>query len=76
MINTVTISARGQTHRRSVTMRNAIGGPGNPMPKEVLDDKFLRQARPVVGEQRAGRLIEALWSIESVPNVNDLAALL
>ena len=34
VINTVTISARGQTHRRSVTMRNAIGGPGNPMPKE------------------------------------------
>ena len=75
VINTVTISARGQTHRRSVTMRNAIGGPGNPMPKEVLDDKFLRQVRPVVGGERANRLIEALWSLESIPNVKDLAAL-
>lgn len=76
VINTVTVSARGRTHRRSVTMRDAIGGAGNPMPKEVLDDKFLRQVRPLVGEQSATRLIEALWSIESVPNARDLAALL
>jgi 2-methylcitrate dehydratase PrpD len=76
VINTVTISTRGSIHRRSVTMRDAVGGPGNPMPKGVLDDKFLRQVAPVVGEQRATRLIEALWSIDSVPNVYDLAAFL
>ena len=56
-------------------MRDAIGGPGNPMPRQVLDDKFLRQARPLVGEQRATRLLEAVWSIDSIPNVQDLAAL-
>ena len=75
VINTVTISTRNRTFHRSVTMRNAIGGPRNPMPTEMLDDKFLRQVRPVVGDRQAIRLLEALWSIESFQNARDLATL-
>ena len=75
VFNTAEIGARGKTFHRSVTMRNAIGGPGNPIPKEMLDDKFLHQVRPVIGDQRADRLVEALWSVESVRSANELAAL-
>lgn len=75
VINTVAIRARGKTYHRSVTMRNAIGGPGNPIPREMLDDKFLRQVRPEIGDQRADRLLEALWSVESVRSAKELAAL-
>lgn len=76
VINTVTISARGRTHHRSVTMRNAIGGPGNPMPKAMLDDKFLRQVLPLIGDTRGSRLLEAMWSIEHLASARDLALLL
>ncbi len=75
VINTVEIRARGRTIRRSVTMCNAIGGPGKPIPREMLDSKFLRQVRPEIGDERAARLLEALWSVESVHSAKELAAL-
>ena len=75
VINTVEIHAGGRIHRRSITMRNAIGGPGHPMPQEVLDSKFLRQVRPRIGDDRAARLLEALWSFESATDANHLAGL-
>lgn len=75
VINTVEIHARGEAFRRSITMRNAIGGPGNPIPREILNDKFLRQVRPRIGDQRAARLLEALWSLEFVDSAKELAAL-
>lgn len=75
VINTVEVHAGGHVHSRSVTMRNAIGGPGHPMPREVLDAKFVRQTRPRIGNRRTSLLLEALWSIESVRDANDLAGL-
>ena len=75
VINTVEVHAGGRIHRRSVTMRNAIGGPGHPMPREMLDSKFLRQVRPRIGGRLAADLLETLRSVESVPDANDLAGL-
>ena len=42
-----------------------------PIPKEMLNDKFLRQVRPGIGD----RLLEALWSVELVNSAKELAAL-
>ena len=76
VINTVEVHAGGHVHHRSITMRNAIGGPGHPMPREVLDAKFLRQVRPRIGDHRAANLLEALWSVECVRDAEDLATFL
>ena len=75
VINTVEIQARGRTLRRSITMRNAIGGPGHPIPREMIDRKFLRQVRPMIGDRAARRLLETLWAVEAVEDANRLAAL-
>ena len=76
VVNTVEIQALGKTLRRSITMRNAIGGPGNPIPREILDRKFLGQVRPLLGEQSAFRLLETLWNVEKLEDANQLAELL
>ena len=75
VINTVEVHARGESHRRSVTMRNAIGGPGNPMTRDMLEGKFLRQVGPVIGDGAARHLLDALRSIGSLPDANRLASL-
>ena len=73
--NRVEIVARGETFTRSIILHDVLGGPGDPMPIEMLDDKFLRQAVPMVGETRARELLTTLWNFESVTDANELAEL-
>ncbi len=52
------------------------GTPANPMTREEVGAKALQLMEPVLGKQRAGKLIEAVWTLENVKNVRSLRRLL
>jgi 2-methylcitrate dehydratase len=46
------------------------GHPLNPMSDEEVNAKFRGVAHRVLPEKSAGRLLEALWRIETAPNLD------
>lgn len=51
------------------------GTPTNPMPPEDVDQKALDLLVPVIGAAPARLLLDAVWSLETCANVNDLASI-
>ena len=43
---------------------NPKGHPRRPMSDEEIDDKFLRQVRPLLDADRAEELLGLLWNLE------------
>jgi 2-methylcitrate dehydratase PrpD len=68
------ITAAGQRHE--VHIDHASGTTENPMSDAQIEAKFLANATPVVGEQRAKRAAAFVWSLETQPDVRELIALL
>lgn len=52
------------------------GTPDNPMEREEVDAKAFDLMSPILGADRGRRLIETIWSIEAVSNVQTLRPLL
>ncbi|PLC49835.1 2-methylcitrate dehydratase [Pollutimonas subterranea] len=48
------------------------GDPEQPLTDDELSAKFMELAQPVVGEQRAKSILQALWTLESRPGLMDL----
>ncbi len=48
----------------------------NPFSDVDLNDKLRENVEPIAGAQRAGRLIELLWSLDKVRNTRELTKLL
>jgi len=46
------------------------GDPELPLTDRELDGKFLELAEPVIGQARAGTLLDQVWSTEKLPNVD------
>src|SRR5688572_5980593 len=46
------------------------GDPELPLTDQELDGKFLELAEPVIGDARAGALLDLLWKTEKLPNVD------
>ncbi len=57
-------------------MPEPYGAASNPLTNEALEEKFLGLAAPVLGTTRARAALDALWHIETCPDVADIAALL
>ncbi|GIW06422.1 MAG: hypothetical protein KatS3mg060_1227 [Dehalococcoidia bacterium] len=53
----------------------ASGTADNPVSDDALSAKFLELARPVIGE-RADRLLERAWNLETMSDIAELANLL
>lgn len=67
-------TTRGQ---RLVHRTRAVRGtPDNPMSRAEVAAKAKDLAMPVIGEARAGRLIDVIWDIERVDDVRALRPLL
>ena len=73
--DTVEVRARGETFTKSVLMHDVLGSAGKPMPREMLEAKFLRLTEPEIGAKAAGALLATLGDMESVGDANELAAL-
>lgn len=52
------------------------GTAENPMSTEEVDEKCYHLMTPVLGEQRSRSLCDAVWSLDSLPNLRDLRSLL
>ena len=59
-----------------VNVGNPLGHPDNPMREPDISDKFRRLAEPVVGAERAGKALAALWAIDGARTLADIRELL
>jgi len=56
-------------------VEHASGTVENPMSDAAIEAKFLANAAPVLGEERARRLAQEVWRLDELPNVAPLIAL-
>jgi 2-methylcitrate dehydratase PrpD len=52
------------------------GSPGNPIPVEVLYEKFRNFARRALPEQRIERIIQTVERLEELSDIRELVSLL
>jgi 2-methylcitrate dehydratase PrpD len=69
-----TIEAAGKRHEAHIP--HASGTAANPMSDAAITAKFLANATPVIGGERAQRVVELVWTLERQQDVRDLVALL
>jgi 2-methylcitrate dehydratase PrpD len=62
--------------RHAVHIEHASGTADNPMSDAAIEAKFLANATPVIGAERAGRAGEFIWSLEKQSDIRELIALL
>ena len=55
---------------------HASGTADNPMSDTAIEAKFMANATPVIGADRAKQAAEFVWSLEKQPDVRGLIALL
>jgi 2-methylcitrate dehydratase PrpD len=68
-----TVTADGVRHVAHVA--HASGTTDNPMSDAAIEDKFLANAGPAVGGERAKGVSERVWSLEACADVRELIAL-
>jgi len=59
-----------------VHVPHASGTAANPMSDAAIEAKFLANATPVIGAQRARTVCDRVWSLEREPDMRALIALL
>ena len=68
------IVAGGQSHKMHID--HASGTAANPMSDAQIEAKFLANAAPVIGAERARRAVEWIAALETQTDMRDLIALL
>lgn len=63
----------GAEHR--VTIEHGVGSLVNPMPDDNLSAKFLSQARGVLADDAARKLLDASWNVRGLKNAAEILAL-
>jgi 2-methylcitrate dehydratase PrpD len=58
-----------------VHVAHASGTVGNPMSDAALEAKFLANATPVIGEDRARQIAASAWTLEALNDARELVAL-
>jgi 2-methylcitrate dehydratase len=75
MVLRVTVTTTdGKEHK--VEIVDPIGHPDNPMQDKDIEAKFSTMAEPVLGAQRCGRALDALWNVREADDVGALFAML
>jgi 2-methylcitrate dehydratase PrpD len=69
-----TITAGGRRHE--IHVMHASGTADNPMSDGAIEAKFLANAEPVIGRERAARARGFVLSLETQPDMRELIALL
>lgn len=59
----------------TVLTEHSVGSPENPLSDQQLEDKFRALAEDVMPKANVNRLLKALWSLEKVKSVGELAEL-
>lgn len=61
--------------REEVHVPHASGTIANPMSDKAIETKFLANATPVIGKDRAQLVCESVWKLDGVEDMRDLIAL-
>src|ERR1700681_4186313 len=69
-----TVIAAGKRHE--IHIAHASGTAANPMSDAAIEAKFLANATPVIGAERARRAGDLVWSLEQQADMRQLIALL
>ena len=67
------VMANGQSYRKHV--EHAVGTVANPMSDAAIQAKFMMNAEPVIGKERAERVCEFTASLEMQPDIRELLKL-
>ena len=67
------VLVNGQSYQNHV--EHATGTVANPMPDTAIQAKFMMNAEPVIGKERAERVCEFTSSLEKQPDVRELLKL-
>jgi 2-methylcitrate dehydratase len=59
-----------------VEVGNPLGHPNNPMRDEHVGEKFMRLARPVIGEARSAEALACWWRIRDADDMRPLVRLI
>jgi 2-methylcitrate dehydratase PrpD len=71
----VTVNLKsGQSYSKAVI--SSKGTPENQMSKKELEEKFVSYASLIIPRKQAAKVVDMIWSLESVGNVKKLAAIL
>jgi 2-methylcitrate dehydratase PrpD len=62
--------------RHEVHIAHASGTAANPMSDAAIEAKFLANATPVIGVDRARGVCDRVWTLEKLPDMRELIALL
>jgi 2-methylcitrate dehydratase PrpD len=62
--------------RHEVHIAHASGTAANPMSDAAIEAKFLANATPVIGAERARAVRDRVWALEKLPDMRELIALL
>ncbi len=62
--------------RHDAHIPHASGTADNPMSDAAIEAKFMANATPVIGDERAKRAAAMCWSLEQQPDARELIALL
>jgi len=68
------IAAAGRRHELHIV--HATGTADNPMSDSAIEEKFMSNAAPVIGRERAERARAFVLSLETRPDMDELVALL
>ena len=69
-----TLTTGGVKHELHI--EHASGTVFNPMTDSAIEEKFKANSIPVVGEERARKICDMVWSLERQTDVRDLIALM
>src|SRR5262249_41101329 len=58
--------------RVEARIEHASGTIDNPMSDRAIEDKFMANATPVVGEERARQVTAAAWALDALADVRDV----
>ncbi len=64
----------GATHEKEIL--DPKGHPNNPLTREELENKFKDAAAPLLSEERQNRIIDTLWNLEQLQNIEELMKML
>jgi 2-methylcitrate dehydratase PrpD len=67
------VTAAGE--RIEARVAHASGTVDNPMSDRALENKFLANATPVVGEERARQIAATTWRLDKLGDVRELICL-
>ena len=61
--------------RIETRIAHASGTVANPMSDRAIEDKFMANAAPVLGEERARQVTAAAWALDTLTDVRDIVKL-